>query len=348
MAEIMEKIDFVITWVDGNDPEWIAEKHKWEKGGRFESVSSAEDANGSFRYRADEDLLRYWFRSVEHFAPWVNCIHFVTCGQKPDWLDEHHPKLNLVSHTEYIPSTFLPTFNSNTIELNYHRMTDLAEKFVLFNDDMFLLQPTSSEFFFRDGCPVIEADLRYAERVGFNNWSRVLFNDYCIVNGSFDIKKSIWENRKKWFSISALGLKRARKNYICYLANRTLPVSTFGHVPSAHLKSTLEEIWEKHPEVMENTCSHKFRSDDQVNQWLAIAWNLAKGCFYPANGKTRGKIYNVSTKNINEVEAAIKGQLYPQVCLNDSEHNDNPEKCSQIIMEAFGKILPDKSSFEKY
>lgn len=348
MAEVMEKIDFVLTWVDGSDPEWIAEKQKWEKGDCFESVSSAEDANGSFRYRADDELLRYWFRSAEQFAPWVNRIHFVTCGQKPDWLDEHHPKLDLVVHSDYIPSRFLPTFNSNAIELNYHRMTDLAEKFVLFNDDMFLLQPISSEFFFRDGCPVIEADLRYAERVGFNNWSRVLFNDYCIVNRSFDIEKSLWTNKRKWFSISALGLKRVRKNFLCYWTNRTLPVSTFGHVPSAHLKSTLEEIWEKHPEVMENTCSHKFRSDDQVNQWLAIAWNLAKGCFYPANGKTRGGIFNISSRNIYEVEAAIKGQLYPQICLNDSERNDDPEKCSQIIMAAFGKILPEKSSFEKY
>ena len=27
--ENMEKIDFVITWVDGNDEKWIKEKEKW-------------------------------------------------------------------------------------------------------------------------------------------------------------------------------------------------------------------------------------------------------------------------------------------------------------------------------
>jgi hypothetical protein len=26
----MEKIDFVITWVDGSDPKWLAEKNKYE------------------------------------------------------------------------------------------------------------------------------------------------------------------------------------------------------------------------------------------------------------------------------------------------------------------------------
>lgn len=344
----MEKIDFIITWVDGSDPKWIAEKQKWEKGVCLESVSSGEDANGYFRYRADEKLLRYWFRSVEQFAPWVNRIHFVTCGQKPDWLEENNSKLNLVNHSDFIPDKYLPTFNVNPIEMNFHRIGELSEHFVYFNDDTLLLQPLNPEYYFRDGCPVIVADLRYVERVGYNNWSRMVFNDYCLVNGSFDIGDSIWKNRKKWFSISALGYKRVRKNFLCFLANRTLPVSTFGHVPSAQLKSTLAEIWKMHPYVMDNTCSHKFRSDDQVNQWLMTAWNLAKGCFYPANGKTRGRIYNVSTKNINEVEAVIKGQLYPQVCLNDSERNDNPEKCSQIIVEAFDKILPHKSSFEKY
>ena len=344
----MERIDIVIPWVDGNDPKWLVEKQKYERGDARESISLSEDANGSFRFRADMELLRFWFRSVEQFAPWVNKVHFVTCNQKPDWLNEAHPKLHLVNHTDYIPMFFLPTFNVNTIEMNFHRINELSEQFVYFNDDTFLLQPIQPEFYFRNGNPVLQSDLRYNERVGYNNWSRLVFNDYCLVNGSFDVGKSIWENRKKWFSVSKLGFKRARKNYICFLANKTIPVSTFGHVPSAHLKSTFEEIWEKHPEVMENTCLHKFRSDDQVNQWLAIAWNLAKGCFYPANGKTRGRIYNISTKNINEVEAAIKGQLYPQVCLNDSERNDNPERCSQIIMEAFGEILPDKSSFEKY
>ena len=26
-------------------------------------------------------------RGVEKFAPWVRKVHFVTCGQKPEWLD---------------------------------------------------------------------------------------------------------------------------------------------------------------------------------------------------------------------------------------------------------------------
>ncbi len=89
-----------------------------------------EDANADCRYR-DYGLLRYWFRSVERFAPWVNRMFFVTCGQKPEWLDENNPRLRLVNHADYIPAACLPTFQSNTIELNLHRIPDLSERFVL-------------------------------------------------------------------------------------------------------------------------------------------------------------------------------------------------------------------------
>jgi len=79
---------------------------------------------------------------VEQFAPWVRKIHFVTCGQKPEWLNADHPKLSLVNHSDYIPQQFLPTFNSSLIEIYLHRIPDLTEHFVYFNDD-FLSSTTS-------------------------------------------------------------------------------------------------------------------------------------------------------------------------------------------------------------
>ena len=342
----MEKIDFVLPWLDSEDLRWKTEKQRWE-GATKGQLSTSEDANGVFRFRGDSEMLRYWFRSVEAFAPWVNKIHFVTCGQRPEWLNENHPKLSFVNHSDFIPSKYLPTFNVNTIEMNIHRIQDLSERFVYFNDDIFLLKPIDSSFFFRDGWPVLVNNLRYPSDIGYYNWSRLVFNDYCLVNKSFDIEKAIWNNRKKWFSISMLGYRRARRNFICFLANRTLPVSTFGHVANAHLKSSFEEIWEEWPSVLDTTCSHKFRADDQVNQWLAIAWNLAKGCFYPVHENKRGRIWNISPKNINEIDVCIRQQLFPQVCLNDSQFNLEPDRCSKVIVEAFDSILPMKSGFEK-
>ena len=123
----MEKIDFVIPWVDGSDPEWLAEK-------RIYKPDMPDDA---VRYR-DWDILRYWFRGVEKYAPWVNKIHFITWGHLPEWMNPECKKLNIVNHRDYIPEKYLPTFSSHTIELNIHRIKGLSQQFIYFNDDTIL------------------------------------------------------------------------------------------------------------------------------------------------------------------------------------------------------------------
>lgn len=88
------EIDFVITWVNMDDPEWQKEFAKYS-GKTVTEKNSVTDA----RFR-DYGFLKYWFRGVEKFAPWVRKIHFITSGQKPDWLDAENPKINLVSHKD--------------------------------------------------------------------------------------------------------------------------------------------------------------------------------------------------------------------------------------------------------
>lgn len=61
-----DKIDFVLLWVDGSDPQWLEEKNKYS-----EVKSNVNDDIVRFR---DWDNLKYWFRSVEKYAPWVNKI----------------------------------------------------------------------------------------------------------------------------------------------------------------------------------------------------------------------------------------------------------------------------------
>jgi len=98
-------IDFVITWVDMNDPKW-----KKDFSAYSGKIDNSKNEVSEARFR-DHGLLKYWFRGVDKFAPWVRKIHFVTCGQTPDWLDVNHPKLNLVNHADYIPNEFLPVRN---------------------------------------------------------------------------------------------------------------------------------------------------------------------------------------------------------------------------------------------
>ena len=350
----MDTIDFIIPWVDGSDSRWLSEKKKFEaieiKGTTDYTLAKdtfQEDANDDCRFR-EFGFLRYWFRAVENCAPWVNKIHFVTCGQKPDWLNERHSKLNLVNHWDYIPEEYLPTFNSNTIELNYHRIKGLAEHFVVFNDDMFLIQPIAPSFFFRDGNPVLATNLRYPMIPHANTINRIKFNNYVLINNHFDTRKSIWSNRRKWFNVSDLGIKRARINFTCFLANKTIPVGMFGHVGLPHLKSSFEEAWAKEFPTMDESSRCRFRSDKQINHWMLCAWNQAKGRFSPTLESQVGRHLDISPESVGVLIDCIRNRSFPQLCINDTRFNTEAETSSIRIIEALDSIYPDKSGFEKY
>ena len=141
-------IDFVVLWVDENDPEWLIEKEAHST----QNYSYNSNYNSNARYR-DWDMFHYWFRAVERYAPWVNDVFLITYGHVPKWLNTEHPKLKLVKHSDFISNEYLPTFSIVPIELNLWRIPQLSEHFVYYNDDMFLMNPVRKEDFFKDGLP---------------------------------------------------------------------------------------------------------------------------------------------------------------------------------------------------
>lgn len=343
----MTKIDFVQTWVDSNDPEWLARKNAaWQQQYPGEKPLTKANANDESRYR-DMEMFEFWFRGVEKFAPWVNKIYLVTPrGQKPEWLNTAHPKLVLIHQEDYLPEDYPPIFNSIPVEMHLHRIPELSEHFVLFNDDMFLIRPVPPEFFFKDGLPCLPADLTLCDYFGYNHWSMTCFNDYCVVNDCFNIHDSIWQNRGKWFNPSKLGAKTALKNFLCYKINRTLSVKGYEHLPVSHLKSTFEAGWSACPKILDATSRQIFRSNDQVNHLMFCAWNQAAGKFYPEKPYSRGCHFNIQTKQLDQICSLIKTQSVSQICLNDSQFNDDPKRCFVSIRDALNAILPEKSSFE--
>lgn len=343
MTEREQPIDFVLTWVDGRDPAWREEKRRYAAA---EPGMSSGDANEDVRYR-DNGLLKYWFRGVERFAPWVRQVFFVTCGQKPEWLDERHPKLRLVDHRDYIPAEYLPTFQSNTIELNLHRLAGLSEHFVLFNDDTFALQPLAPRSFFRGGLPVLPCDLGIPRWLGCTQPSHVVVNNSGVLKKCADVNRGIWRNWRKFFSVPSLGPARAARNFVSFAVNRTMLQGCFGHIPLPHLKSTLAETWERAPAVLDRTCRHRFRADDGVNHWLACALNLVEGRFVPANEKRLGRQVAVSAATLAEVCAGIRGGRYPMICLGDPAYDKDIDLCFTELGKAFAGLLPEKSAFEK-
>lgn len=330
-----DRIDFVMPWVDGQDPVWRAEKKKY-------AAAVGEDAREE-RYR-DWDNLKYWFRGVERFAPWVGKIHFITWGHLPAWLDTSNPKLHIVRHEEYIPKQYLPVFNCNPIELLMHRIEGLSEKFVYFNDDMFLIREIPSTFFFRDGMP---CDMLAFQPVVANPanpvMSRIYMNNSLALSKHFNKRENVRKQPGSYFKPGYPLL------YFFYnMLELAFPLFTgfyTVHGPSPFLKSTFLEVWEKERAVLERTCGHRFRSEEDVTQYLMREWQKLSGNFRPKNITRNYKYYNVETHNPALCQT-IRKQKASIVCINDANTEIAFETAKREIIDAFETILPQKSKYE--
>ncbi len=332
------EIDFVILWVDGNDPAWQKEKNKYEE----EKNSNNNSVN---RYR-DWGLLPYWFRAVEKFAPWVRKIHFVTWGHVPMFLNLNAPQLHVVRHDEFIPEEYLPTFSSHTIEMNIHRIPDLAEHFVYFNDDMFLLRPFQPEEFFQDGLPCTYGGEVPIELIGnIGTWQHAAVNDLGIVNAHFPKRESVAKFGKKYIdkcyrwedNIRTFVLEKLHPNYFTGFKNL--------HAPAAYLKSTFQEVWDAERERLEATCHNKFRTSDDVNQWVVLWWQIANGQFSPT--VIDNFVEAISEDSIGQLCNIIEQQKHDYICLNDPENSIEFEYLAEKLITSFEKILPQRSNFER-
>ena len=330
-----DKIDFVVLWVDSADPAWQAQRRQFRP---------EEENNGNVenRYR-DWDLMRYWFRAVEQFAPWVNHVYFVTNGQVPAWLNREHPKLKLVSHREYIPAKYLPTFNSNVIELWLHKIPELSEHFVLFNDDMFLTAPVQPEDFFVSGKPVESALLDQAATATEGDClPYMLLNNSTVLNRYFSKREVLKKNFWKFFNYK-YGTDILRN--ILLAPFRYFSVFRDPHLPSAYCKKTFTTVWKAEQKALEACSSNRFRSKTDLTHWLMKSWQICEGNFVP-RATSWGRHFELWEDDIDMICAALDKQKYRTICVNDSKMDVDFEQIQEKLDAAFHRLLPDTSSFE--
>ena len=332
-----EKIDFVITWVDGNDPAWRKERD------HYAELEHREVDNSNVRFR-DWETLRYWFRGVEKFAPWVNKIFFVTWGHVPEWLDVNHPKLQIVKHEDFIPSEYLPTFNSYVIEFYFHRIKGLSDQFVYFNDDFFLLDSVKPNRFFKNGLPCDTGSFYIYNRKGMFGTS--VYLAIQLINDHFDKLDTVSKAFSKW--VSPLYLNYSLRNILSFLTKKREFCGFFDHhLPQGFLKRTYDEVWKKCENELKRTSRNKFRQYGDVSFWLLRYWQLASNSFSPYHFYKDGAYFYIQDQNIARIKDCIKHQRKKMICLNDTEETSNYEKSKREILNAFEAILPDKCSFER-
>jgi hypothetical protein len=322
-------IDAVYTWVDANDPLWLKEFQKSVKdqGGKPEKASVH-----LCRFR-DYGELFYSLLSLEKFAPWIRQIHIVKKSyqapnlnnlpehtlQKIVWIDEIKlcpPEINL--------KEFSPTFNSLAIEANLHRIPGLSEKFIYFNNDMFIGKPLEPEYFFS------ENSARFSLRSELN-WQRSCKNilghpKIALIKGylRYILNSYAWFNQKIG-STKPLGLPYG---------------STPVHQCTPLFKSSFHFAWE-HAEIKPKLLldsQQRFRAESQLHPVFFVSLiNLWRG-------KARLTMEEDVFIQLNNLQfkkqlAALTQQRAFRFCVNDNPRNKNAENTvktmTQFMQEYF-------------
>lgn len=327
-------IDFVISWVDGNDSTWQKKYAQYMS----QDLEIVADKEKMFR---DYGTIKYLFRSIEMYASWVRKIYLVTDQQIPSFLNDESEisrlkniadKIVFINHADYIPTEYLPTFNSHTIELNFHRIEGLSEQFVYFNDDFLLTRPCKPTDFFKDGKPVDEACLN-----GINGkdgvFAGIQFHNMELMNRHYDIN-DVRKNLSMWLN-PLYGKENMRTLFL--LPFHRLQGIHNPHGPMPLLKQTYKLLWERDGEILRQTCLCKERSEQNVSIYVMRYEQLLSGNFCPT--KSRNAYLEVT-----DSEMHIKRSLEKSgsVCINDvNMSQDDYLSCKKKIAD----LLEEKYKF---
>lgn len=311
-------IDIVYLWVDGTDPEWLAIKENY-LALRKNKAADAFDAYSDNRF-ADHDELRYSLRSIWEYAPFFNHIYIVTMNQRPRWLADH-PKITIIDHRQIFKNiNDLPTFNSQAIESNLHRIPGLTEYFLYLNDDFFLGNHVAPSDFFTDDGKV-----------------KVLFERLPAPSGPPIPDETAY--RRAWRNTNAFLNARYKKETRYRLC----------HAPYALRKSLIEMAEQNFSHIFVSNSSHKFRSNDDYNMTnglLQYYWLyhdlMVTGTLKNKLIDLKGDYFLTFTKKQLQKLLTTRPATF---CLEDDMHGESSETV-KIIGEFLHQYYPHPAPWE--
>jgi hypothetical protein len=241
-----EPIDFVVAWVDGEDPKLKAKRELYLTD---KKEASRDDVGGATRYRSIGEIL-YCIASINIFAPFARKIFILTDNQDPK-VEQHIAKMfpggyipmEIVDHKDIFKDyeNYLPTFNSRSLEAMLWRIPGLSEKFILMNDDFFFTAPVTAKDFFVGEKTVCYADWYSTHVAKLLRWIKPRKQGYKPIG----FKDSM---------INALEILGGGWRFL-YLA----------HTPRALRKSFYEKFFSQNEDVLLRNIRHRFRDADQYN-----------------------------------------------------------------------------------
>lgn len=292
-------MDAVITYVNGLDPEWQKQ---------YKDITQSPVMTKRYR---DWGFLPYLLRGIEQYMPFINKVFLVVSSesQVPKWVNRE--RLCVVFHKEIIPEQFLPTFNSTTIELFLHRIPNLSEKFIYFNDDIFPVAPMSEDIFFQQGKIVMKYSRHW---LALDMYKRHTRQSDRLARFGAGLEKRIHFIRPQ-------------------------------HTCTPMLKSKNEELYSKVESELLSTIT-LLRDKGNANQYLYTDY-----LYYTKNVIQKRIPKKHCSMAVYSAEAISKHILYPKkplICINDvSMSDEKQERMRTTLCRAFEQHFPQKSHFEK-
>lgn len=292
-------MDIVITYVNGLDPAWQKDY------GHYTNTPILEK-----RFR-NWGTLRYLFRGIEENMPFIRRVHLVVSqeSQVPEWVNRE--QVNVVLHKDIIPEEFLPTFNSNTIEMCLHRIEGLDEEFLYFNDDMFPMLPCEPTDFFRDGKGVIGMNRHV---VAHDMYKKICRNSDRLA------RRAVGRGARWWF---------LRPQHIC----------------SPMLKSECEELFAKRKQEILGAMS-RVRTEHNYTQYIYLNYMYLRGKIVPK--RISKKHFSLAIASAAKLCEFIKNPSRKMTCINDVYlPEERYVELRKALLDAFKARFPKKSKYEK-
>lgn len=243
-------IDYVIAWVDGQDPKHIqARKEFAPASSRIHYEATTEE-----RFH-DNGEIYYHIASIIKYAPFIRRVFIITDNQKPAYLDSFAKEglcepsfLKIVSHDEIFAGldAVRPTFNARAIEAVLWRIPELSEHFIYANDDFFLNAPQRELDFYRDGFPVLQGTMEPSENKRLKYRLRKLFSRVSSYQYSFPkYRMAQWKG--------------------AVLAGVTGSFLNVHHYPHPLRRSTFEDFFSENNDILRKQISYRYRDVAQFN-----------------------------------------------------------------------------------
>ena len=227
-------------------------------------------------------------------------------------------KIEIVDHKEIFRDhkDCLPTFNIRSIDAVLFKIKNLSNKFIYFNDDMFLIKETFKEDWFTDDKAVLTG-----------SWAKT-YNKQLIKTISHRIKKLL--NKRPSFnaaqSKAANIVDFRNKYYKSY------------HCGRPQIKSVIKDFYDKNPQRLTNQIRHKFRDDRQYMPY-SLCWHLLiKQNLYVESSSNKlieiNKSRNLSAKKLENILRSIDSKAEVKF-LNIQDLNMASQETQEVFKNWF-------------